>query len=147
NPELRVYTNAELAAKLDGLPVTAVGVGEEFAAAGFSVRAYGGAHAEVYAGLPGIANLGYLVEDAGYHPGDSFVVPDARVRGLLGRVPARGLRTAGPIERVRAVKPELAVPIHAALLPEPGFGIVDNWLTPQGGTDSRRLPPAEPLEV
>jgi L-ascorbate metabolism protein UlaG (beta-lactamase superfamily) len=147
NPELRVYTNAELAAKLEGLPVTAVGVGEEFGAAGFAVRAYGGEHAEVYAGLPGIANLGYLVEDAVYHPGDSFAVPDARVRVLLVPVSAPWLKTAESIELVRAVKPELAVPIHDALLTEPGFPIVDHWLTTQGGADYRRLTPTEPLEV
>jgi L-ascorbate metabolism protein UlaG (beta-lactamase superfamily) len=148
NPELRVYTNAELAAKLDGgVPVTAVGVGEEFVAAGFTVRAYGGEHAEVYAGLPGIANLGYLVEEAVYHPGDSFMVPDAWVRVLLVPVAAPWLKIAESIELVRAVKPELAVPIHDALLTEPGFAIVDNWLTTQGGADYRRLTPAEPLEV
>ena len=76
-----------------------VGVGEEFAAAGFGVRAHGGEHAEIYGGLPGIANLGYLVEEAVYHPGDSFTVPDAPVRALLVPVSAPWLKIA-PGKRV-----------------------------------------------
>jgi L-ascorbate metabolism protein UlaG (beta-lactamase superfamily) len=147
NPDLRVFTNAELAAKLDDLPVTAVGVGEEFAAAGFGVRACGGQHAEIYGGLPGIANLGYLVENAVYHPGDSFAVPDAAVRTLLVPISAPWLKIAESIELVRAIRPELAVPIHDALLSEPGIAVTDNWVRNQGGAEYRRLTPGEGIEL
>jgi L-ascorbate metabolism protein UlaG (beta-lactamase superfamily) len=147
DPELRVYTNAELAPRLAGLPVTAVAVGEEFAAAGFGVRAFGGEHAEIYGGLPGIANLGYLVEEAVYHPGDSFAVPDAPVRALLVPVSAPWLKIAESIGLVRAVKPELAVPIHDALLTKVGAGLADNWVTNHGNAEYRRLAPGESMEL
>ncbi len=147
NPELRVFTNADLAAQLDDLPVTAVGVGQEFGAAGFGVRAYGGQHAEIYGGLPGIANLGYLVEETVYHPGDSFTVPDAPVRVLLVPVSAPWLKIAESIELVHAVKPELAVPIHDALLSEPGVAAADNWVRNQGGAEYRRLAPGEGIDL
>jgi L-ascorbate metabolism protein UlaG (beta-lactamase superfamily) len=147
NPDLRVFTNAELAAKLDDLPVTAVGVGEEFAAAGFGVRAYGGRHAEIYGSLPGIANLGYLVEEAVYHPGDSFAMPDAPVRILLVPISAPWLKIAESIELVRAVKPELAVPIHDALLSGPGAALTDNWVRDHGGAEYRRMAPGESLDL
>jgi hypothetical protein len=41
--------------------VTAVEVGETFTAAGFGVRAVGGAHAEIIDGLPGCPGIGFLV--------------------------------------------------------------------------------------
>jgi len=147
DPQLRVFTNAELAGKLEGLPVTAVGVGEEFTAAGFRVRAYGGQHAEVYAGLPGIANLGYLVEDAVYHPGDSVSPPDAPVRVLLVPVSGPFLKLSEAIDLVRTVKPDLAVPIHDILLSDTGRSLVDGWIDNQGNADYRRLAPTESLEI
>ena len=147
NPGLRVFTHPELAAELDDLPVTAVGVGEEFAAAGFGVRVYGGRHAEIYGGLPGIANLGYLVEETVYHPGDSFAAPDVPVRALLVPISAPWLKIAESIDLVRAVKPELAVPIHDALLTPPGAELTDNWVRNQGGAEYRRLAPGEGIEL
>jgi L-ascorbate metabolism protein UlaG (beta-lactamase superfamily) len=147
DPALRVYTHADLAGQLTDLPVTTVAVGEEFEAAGFAVRAFGGRHAEIYDGLPGIANVGYLVADAVYHPGDSFAVPDVPVRALLVPISAPWLKLAESIDLVRAVKPELAIPIHDALLSEPGVASADNWLTTQGRADYHRLAPGEAMEI
>src|SRR5687767_15124140 len=61
NPDLRVYASAAVAGQLAALgdAVVTVSVGDTFSAAGFAVQAVGGEHAEVYDGLPGIANLGY----------------------------------------------------------------------------------------
>ena len=46
------------------------------------LRVVGGAHAEIYEGLPGCANVGFVVEGV-YHPGDSLFVPDVPVTTLL----------------------------------------------------------------
>src|SRR5262249_30903188 len=68
-----IYAPALVVAKLaeDNVTAQTVTVGEEFEVAGFAVRAVGGAHAEIYEGLPGCANIGFIIEDALYHPGDS----------------------------------------------------------------------------
>ncbi|MFC7760678.1 MBL fold metallo-hydrolase [Catellatospora bangladeshensis] len=90
--ELRVYAPAavrDVAAAEDApavaAAITPVATGDAFTAGGFAVNAVGGAHAEIYDGLPGCANLGYVVEGV-YHPGDSFFVPEQPVTTLL--VPA-----------------------------------------------------------
>ena len=72
NPQLHVWAPAPVAEnQLAGLgnAVTAVAAGDTFTAGGFPVRVVGGAHAEIYEGLPGCANVGYLVAEAVYHPG------------------------------------------------------------------------------
>lgn len=144
---LRVYAHADVAASLNGIPVTAVGVGESFDAAGFSVRAYGGAHAEVYAGLPGIANLGFLVDGAVYHPGDSADLPDEPPAVLLVPVSGPWVRLGAMIDMVRNAKPGLAVPIHDGVLNEIGNTLVDRWLSEHGGADYRRLNPGQAIEL
>src|SRR5215510_9213610 len=75
---LTVHAPAPVAEMLGALgpAVHTVIVGENFTANGFEVNAVGGRHAVIFNGIPDCANLGYLVDGAVYHPGDSLFVPD-----------------------------------------------------------------------
>lgn len=135
NPTLTVHTYATLAAAL-GEGVTAVDVGDTFTAAGFTVRAVGGEHAEIIDGLPGCPNLGYLI-DGVYHPGDSLFVPDETVETLLLPSSAPWLKHREAIELVRAIKPARTIPIHDASLNEIGRANFDGWLEDEATTYTR----------
>lgn len=141
NPHLRIYAHAELASQLESLHkhVTTVAVGQSFTAGGFEVRVVGGRHALTYDNLPNCANVGFIVDDLVYHPGDSLFVPDQRVEHLL--VPASGpwLKLGEAIDFVRAIKPHRAYPIHEVLLSETGLEYFGNWMGMKGETDYRRL--------
>lgn len=136
-----VYAPAE--ADIPQLEVTAVSSGEEFTAAGFRVRAVGGRHAFIYGGQPDCANLGYIVEDAIYHPGDSLHVPEQPIETLL--VPAQGswMKIAEAIDFVKSVNPERAFAIHDAQLNDRGLGSVNGWLAEATDCDYRYLTPGE----
>jgi L-ascorbate metabolism protein UlaG (beta-lactamase superfamily) len=145
-PAVQVFTHADVVPKLDALAgvVTTVSSGEQFEAAGFRVRAYGGVHAEIHPDVPRIANLGYLVEDRVYHPGDSFDVPEgATVDTLFVPISAPWLRVAASIDFVRAVAPRRAYALHDALLNDRGFGIVDALLERLSGAEYKRLAAGE----
>ena len=141
NPALTVYTHAALAEKLDRLEgaVTTVAIGQTFTAAGFSVAVVGGAHAEIYDGLPGCANVGFIVDGNVYHPGDSVFVPAEKVRTLLVPASAPWLKLREAIDFVRGVAPERAFPIHDAMLNERGHGNFDAWISGKGNTTYARL--------
>jgi L-ascorbate metabolism protein UlaG (beta-lactamase superfamily) len=143
NPGLTVHTYAGLAETLGG---TAIAAGDSFTAAGFSVRAVGGQHAEIIDGLPGCPNLGYIVEGI-YHPGDSVFVPDEPVETLL--VPSSGpwLKHREAIELTRAIRPSRAFPIHDALLSELGLRNIDAWLEGEGGAAYARIPLGGSVEL
>lgn len=157
NPALTVYTNAALAEKLDRLAgaVTSVAVGQTFTAAGFSVRVVGGAHAEIYDGLPGCANVGFIVDGSVdgsggggvYHPGDSVFVPAEPVRTLLVPASAPWLKLREAIDFVRGVAPERAFPIHDALLNERGQDNFDGWIDMKGNTSYARLSIGESVSI
>lgn len=141
NPELTVHGPTAWAETVRGrLGGGVVGVreGEAFTAAGFSVRAVGGRHAEIIDGLPGCPNLGYVVEGV-YHPGDSYFVPSEPVDTLL--VPAAGpwARHREGIEFLRAIAPARAFPIHDAGLSDIGLHNFDGWLAEED-TDYARIP-------
>jgi L-ascorbate metabolism protein UlaG (beta-lactamase superfamily) len=148
NPALTVHGPAAWAeAQRERLGDAVVGLetGDSLTVAGFSVQAVGGQHAEIIDGLPGCANLGYVV-DGLYHPGDSYFVPTVPVQTLL--VPAYGpwTRHREAIEFVRALRPALTVPIHDIGLSDLGCANFDAWLGDED-TAYLRVPRGESVEV
>jgi L-ascorbate metabolism protein UlaG (beta-lactamase superfamily) len=143
--DLRIHGHASLRAAAEEYKAPAVaaairpvGVGDRFAAAGFAVVAVGGAHAEIYEGLPCCANLGFVIEGV-YHPGDSYFVPTEPVETLL--VPASGPWTtlADALDFTRAVAPARAFPIHDEMLSARGNANFDGWLENKGQTTYQRI--------
>jgi L-ascorbate metabolism protein UlaG (beta-lactamase superfamily) len=149
NPELKIYTGGAVAAQLApfGDAVVTVEVGDTFTAEGFEINVVGGTHAEIYEGLPGIANYGYIVDGEIYHPGDALFVPPVPVSTLL--LPASGpwLKLAEMLDFVRAVAPQRAFPIHDGLLSEIGQQLTDNWVRMKGQTDYARIPIGSSVEL
>ncbi|WP_458109140.1 MBL fold metallo-hydrolase [Arthrobacter sp. R3-55] len=125
--------------------------GVDFEAAGFSVRTFGGQHAVIHAQIPVVANIGYLVDENVFHPGDSFVVPDGiDVKTLLVPIHAPWSKVGEVIDFVISVRAPRAFPVHDALLNESGRGIVEGHVTRIGaryGTRYERLAPRDSVEV
>jgi L-ascorbate metabolism protein UlaG (beta-lactamase superfamily) len=145
-PSVQLYTHADVAGKLADLGgvVTTISSGESFTAAGFGVRAYGGRHAVIHPDIPPVANLGYLVEESLYHPGDSFDVPaDADVRTLFVPITAPWLKASEAIDFVRAVAPRRAFALHDSLGNDAGLSLLDRLISNLSGTEYRRLPAGE----
>jgi len=130
-----------------GAACVAVGAGQHFSAGGFAVEAVGGAHAEIYDGLPDTANLGYLVAGEIYHPGDALHVPAQPVRTLLVPSCAPWLKLAEAVDFVRAVDPVRAYSIHDAMLSEVGLAVTDRWMSLKAGADYTRIPVGDSVVV
>lgn len=148
-PAVAVYTNSEVAARLDELAgvVHPVQPGDDFTAAGFAVRTYGGLHAMIHPELPRVPNLGFLVGGEGgagavYHPGDSFDVPtDAEVETLFVPVSGPWMKIAEAVEFVRQVAPRRAYALHDGMLNEVGHGVVTRTMEGLCGCHYSRLTP------
>ena len=128
-PGLEVWAPASVCTRLeeDGRlrgRCTSVEAGEAFTAGGFEVRAFGGQHAVIHPTIPVVANVGYLVGGAVYHPGDSFVVPEEPVDTLLLPLHAPWSKTAEVLDHVIAVRARRVHQIHDGLLNERGHGAV-----------------------
>ncbi|WP_341715741.1 MBL fold metallo-hydrolase [Micromonospora sp. FIMYZ51] len=109
------------------LPVIRVRAGERFTAAGLDVTAVGGRHAPIHGGQPDCANLGYLVADEVYHPGDSLHPPGRSVRTLLVPAQASWLKLTEAIDFAVAAGAAQVFPIHDAQLNERGLASVNGW--------------------
>lgn len=153
-PELEVWAPASVAEQLAGAPgaqgrVHAVAPGDRVTAGGFDVEVVGGSHAIIHPDVPGIANVGYLVDGTVLHPGDSLDVVEAAlgVDVLCVPVAAPWLKLADAIDFVRAIGARVVVPIHDAPLSGVGNALVDRLVSSLGTGEYRRLSMGERLPL
>jgi hypothetical protein len=147
---MRIFAPAPVAKMLEelGEQVVTVAAGETFDAGGFPVRTFGGQHALIHPSIPVVANLGYLIEDTVYHPGDSLIVPSVPVAALFAPVHAPWSKISEVIDFVISVRAPVAVGIHDALLTDAGRSLVEGHLTRFGaehGVEYRALASGEQL--
>jgi L-ascorbate metabolism protein UlaG (beta-lactamase superfamily) len=153
NPAARIWTlrsvSDQLAAAFPGR-VTTVGDGDTFTAAGFEVEVHGELHAVIHPDVPRITNVGYLVDDALFHPGDALTVPGKPVETLLLPLHAPWCKFAEIADYVREIAPDHAYAIHDGLLNDNGLGVYNRNLGAAGpgigDTEYRRLVPGESVE-
>lgn len=143
-PGVTVHAHPSVLAKLDGTGLTgsAVDAGDTFTAAGIPIRVYGGQHAVIHPDIPRLANLGYLIDDRVYHPGDSFVVPDdVQVDTLFVPISAPWLKLSEAVDFVRAVAPRRAFALHDGILNEAGLTFTNANLARLAQCEYARLQP------
>ena len=152
NPDLRVWAPAGVAASLADLGerVTAVETGSSFEAAGFTVESFGSQHALIHPYVPMIANLGYLINDTVFHPGDAFTVPSKAVQTLLLPTHAPWSKISEVIDYAIAVRAPQTFQLHDSLLTAVGTSMVEGhvtrWSAPYG-VEFRHLDAQESLTV
>lgn len=152
DPDLRVWAPQSVAQAVSELRdvVTVVGAGEELDAAGFGIRTFGGQHALIHSSVPVVANVGFLVNDTVYHPGDSFTVPPTTVDTALVPVHAPWSAIGEVLDFEIALRAKRAYQIHDGLLNENGFGVVYGHvrrIAGEYGTDFRVLDPGETVDL
>jgi L-ascorbate metabolism protein UlaG (beta-lactamase superfamily) len=155
--DMQLYAPASVAADLRALAPAAAGrihtaePETEFEVPGFRIRTFGGQHALIHPHIPVVANIGYVINDSLYHPGDSFIVPHGlAVTTVLVPVHAPWSKTGEVIDFVTAMRAEHAYPIHDAGLSDRGLPLVEKHLERIGGyygTRYKHLSPGESVEL
>lgn len=149
--DVPIWTNAGVATELGADladRITVVKGGQSFEAAGFQISAYGNDHAIILPelGVP-CENVGYLIEDAVYHPGDSFTRPDREVHTNLVPISGPWFTLPGAVQYVREVAAQQTVGIHDALLSDIGLTMGERWIGEQGRKPYLALKPTESVEI
>jgi L-ascorbate metabolism protein UlaG (beta-lactamase superfamily) len=152
DPGLELWANATVAGQFAdfGPRVHAVAHGDRFTAAGFDVHVYGRDHAQVHRDVPIVANTGFAVDGAVFHPGDSLTVPEDRVPTLLLPGNAPWLKMSDMIDYAREVAPERAYAIHDGFLNARGLALMERLMQLAAapmGADFVRLEPGTAVEL
>ena len=149
NPDAVIYGHENITKQFgDTLPHQAVRAGDTITAGPFSMEFFGGEHAVIHESMPAVANLGVMIDNTVYYPGDSFTKPEKAVRVLALPVAAPWLKMSEVIDYVLAVKPRVAFPTHDAILSPAGITLVDRllptFIKSYGGSYQRMN---EPLDI
>jgi L-ascorbate metabolism protein UlaG (beta-lactamase superfamily) len=110
NPDARVVCDEASAAPLAecGVAHHVVHSGDHLDL-GVSIRVYGQEHAVTHPDLPNVPNVGDMVDDRFFYPGDAFTVPDVPVEVLAVPVGAPGMKLSEAVDYLRTVQPRVAM--------------------------------------
>lgn len=131
NPEVRIFAPVDIEVdEIAGRPVEKVEDGVVQDLGGLKLRFFGRDHAAIVPGKVPCRNIGVVVNEKLVNPGDSFDLPamDGRVEILLVPSAAPWCKVNEGMEYIRAVKPQMVIPVHNAVLSELGNGFNNNWL-------------------
>ena len=151
NPNVKIFGPAGVAAAASGYSVTVVQAGDSVQAGPFTLRFFGATHAVIHASIPVIDNVGVLVNNELFYPGDSFTIPEGVDVGTLA-VPAGApwLKIGEVIDYVLAVKPRRSFPTHEMVLSRAGKELSNARIrgaTEQNGGEFFPLEPNESLDL
>ena len=116
----------------------------------FTLTFFGEKHAQIHASIPLVDNVGVLVDDALYYPGDSFTLPGVPVDTLAVPIGAPWLKVGDAIDFAVAVAPKRAFPVHDMTLSVAGKDMAGNHvkrLLEQGGGEFVVLQPGESIDL
>lgn len=105
-----------------------VNTGDKLEIGPFKLEFFGGKHAIIHDTIPLVDNIGVLINDTVYYPGDSFALPNRPLDVLALPVAAPWLKLSETIDFLSAIKPLLAFPTHDAVLSAIGKSLPDRIL-------------------
>lgn len=129
NPEAVIIGHEAVISKIEAFKTQAVAVGDKLKIGLFDLEFFGGTHAVIHRSVPVVPNLGVMINELLYYPGDSLTLPGRPVDTLA--IPAGGpwLKIGDAMDFLELVKPRFAFPTHDAVLSDIGKELADEWLT------------------
>lgn len=103
--------------------------GDKVTVGPFNLEFFGGLHALIHESMPRVQNLGVMINDLVYYPGDSFVAPGRMVDSLAIPAAAPWMKIGEAMDFLREIHPRFAFPTHDAIYSEAGKSMVDKMLS------------------
>lgn len=151
NPDVPIYGPSAVATTVPGVNVIAVSPGDTITHGDFTLEFFGGTHAVIHESIPTIGNVGALVNDQFYYPGDSYALPgDRDVMVLAAPLGAPWLKIGDAMDFVLDVTPQYCFGTHDMTLSDIGRGMHHDrldWATQRGGGHYLPLAPAEAIDL
>ncbi|WP_165067192.1 MBL fold metallo-hydrolase [Marisediminicola senii] len=156
NPDARIIGPAGVVAAAEAAAagefgITTVAPGDTLEVGAFTLRFFGGTHAEIHRSIPLIDNVGVMVNDELYYAGDSFFIPEGvSVPTLAVPAGAPWLKISEVIDYVDAVKPKRSFPMHEMVLSVAGKTMANQRIqaaTEQNGGEFYPIEPGQSLDL
>jgi L-ascorbate metabolism protein UlaG (beta-lactamase superfamily) len=150
SPDARIFGPAGVAKAAAEFTIEVVKHGDEIEVGSFDLKFFGEKHALIHESIPVPDNVGVLVNDELYYPGDSYTIPNAEVGTLAAPIGAPWLKIGEAMDFILAVKPQRAFYAHDMTLSVAGKGMhIERlkWATEQGEGTFHSLDVNESLDI
>jgi len=152
NPDAKLFTTEEVKQQFDKPSVVTPQAGEKVTIGPFTLEFFGGLHAEIHAIKPVAQNIGVMLNDVLYYPGDALTPPGKPVKVLSMPSAAPWMKMSEAIQYLQEVKPsEFFFPTHNALLSDKGHQAYETvWLNNAAealGLKQTILEPGDAVEI
>lgn len=150
SPDAKLYGPAGVAAAASDFDFAVVNSGDVIELDPFHLEFFGEKHAQIHSSIPLVDNVGVLINDSVFYPGDSFTLPPVGVELLAVPASAPWLKIGEVMDYVIAAKPKRSFPTHDMINSVIGNGMANariEALTKQGGGEFFPLKPGESVEI
>jgi len=154
NPGIKIYSTSEVCNRLtESRPhfeTVTVYHGDHYVEGNFTIDFYGDMHLEIHSSWPMCQNVGVMINDTLYYPGDSFTTPDTKVELLAVPSSAPWAKLGMIIDFVNEVKPKQSFATHNIHLSAEGHQLYDGrikMITENHGGTFTHLEPGESLTL
>lgn len=125
NPKVVIIGPEDVTAKLKGFETRTVHGGDNFTIDGIELEFYGDEHSAIHPSWPRAQNVGVMIDERIYYPGDSFTIPEKSVDTLALPIGAPWLKLSEAMDFMAAIGPRFAFPTHDGVLSHDGQGFSD----------------------
>lgn len=149
SPQAMIYTVAAVAERMDdfGSVVHIVEPGDALTVGDFNLKFVGGKHAQIFKDIDPVENVGVIVNDILFIPGDSYFIPEEKPAWLALPVNAPWARLEETIEFIGAMQPQHAFPVHDGLLSEAGHQVYGGGRGLPETVEWHELQPGDTLRI
>ncbi len=147
NPEAVIFGPESVTSKLETLASHTVTTGDVVETGPFRLEFHGGRHAVIHDTMPTVSNLGVLINELLYYPGDSLTLTHTPVDTLALPVAAPWLKIGEAMDFLTLIRPRLAFPTHDKILSSEGKEITDTMLSQVANTHDIIYQRIDSLEI
>ena len=126
HPKAILLGHESITSKFENENTQTIAAGESVEAGGIKLTFVGGTHEPIDRTIPTPANVGVVIDDHLYYPGDSYFVPSQPIKELLLPISAPWLTITKALDLVRTLQPPHIFPTHDAILSVDGQQLVDS---------------------
>ena len=123
SPNARIITNPEVVQILKerGIGAEILSDGEGVTIKSVTISGFGTDHASVHSSMSAGKNVGFLIADRLFYPGDALTVPSTVVEILALPMASPWHKLSEAFDYLDQIKPKIVIPVHDGFIKEPSL--------------------------